>query len=140
VSEVIRLAAACAAERYEQRPPEYPTYRADALDDLLQPMPARDALFGFVRRQPDEVVSGLYAIYRVGDFAHDDTAAAMDRYCDCFELAMQPIHRPHGAADLVAKAPLAEGLRRGMEQLGLSPDTIPSRPGDEPHPVTYQED
>ena len=64
----------------------------------------------------------------------------MERYRSAFELAMEPMHREHGATDLASKGPLAYGLRRGLEQLGLRIEPQPSPPGDHLQPVTHVED
>jgi hypothetical protein len=61
VAEVIRLAEAFEAERYDQRPAGWPTYRADDPHDLFVSMPARHALLAFLRNQPDETIAALHA-------------------------------------------------------------------------------
>jgi hypothetical protein len=126
VAEVIRLADAYEAERYAQRPPGYPTYRADDLDQIFRSRPKRDALFQRLHGLEDETVAALYSIYRLGDRPSSDASEAAERYRISFDLAMLPSHRPHGAADLLAKGPLADGLRRGLVQLGLWLESCPA--------------
>ena len=139
VAEVIRLADECEAERQAQRPPEHPMYGDDDLDRYLRPRQKWHALVDYLRRLPEET-AGLYAIYRCGDYPSPIASEAMDRYRGHFELAMQPMHREHGATDLAAKGPLAAGLRRGLENLGLSPDRTVPQSGNDLHPMTYLED
>ena len=62
VAEVVRLAESAEAERYDQRPAEYPMYRADDLDQFFQPTPAWDTLVAHLRGLPDESVAGLYGL------------------------------------------------------------------------------
>src|SRR6185312_9066457 len=96
--------------------------------------PARDALLDYLRCQSNSTLAGLYALYRLGDYPCS-AAEAAKRYRYSYELADQPIHHPHAAADLVAKAPLAHGLRSGLEQLGLR---IESGPADAPSPAVQR--
>jgi hypothetical protein len=96
-------------------------------------------LLEYLRCQSNSTLAGLYALYRLGDYLCSAAEAAR-RYRYSYELADQPIHHPHAAADLVAKAPLARGFRRGLEYLGLPPLLQPSQVGDELHPVTQLED
>jgi hypothetical protein len=140
VAEVIRLAEAAEAERDDQRPAEYPMYRADDLDQFFRPTPGWDALVAYLRGLPEEDVARLYGLYRVGDRPYATHAEAMERYRHSVELATNPMHREHGAYDLAAKGPLADGLRRGLAHLGMAPERHQSRPGDQPNPVTYLED
>ena len=56
-----------------------------------------------------------------------DAGEAADCFRGSYDLAMEPIHSRHGAADLAAKAPLADGLRRGLSQLGLELESGPHR-------------
>ncbi len=65
VLEVVYLADSYAAARYARRPPEYPVYRADELDQVLRPIPERDALLDYLGRLPDETVAGLYGLLRL---------------------------------------------------------------------------
>lgn len=126
VAEVIRLAEAAAAERYDQRPADYPMYRGDDLDLLFRPEPARDALLAHLGGLPEETVAGLYALYRLGDRPWTTPAGATRRYRYSYDLAMEPMHRRYGATDLAAKGPLASGLRRGLDQLGLRLEADPA--------------
>ena len=64
----------------------------------------------------------------------------MDRYRGHFEVAMEPMHREHGAADLAAKGPLADGLRRGLENLGLASGRLRPQPDRNLQPVSHPED
>src|SRR6185312_2450492 len=96
--------------------------------------PARDALLDYLRCQSNSTLAGLYALYRLGDYPCSAAEAAR-RYRYSYEQADQPIHHPHAAGDLVAKAPLARGLIRGLKHLGLPPLLQPSQVGDELHPV-----
>jgi hypothetical protein len=137
VAEVIRLADACEAERHAQRPT---VYRGDDLDWYLQPRPRREALVAHLLSLEAETVAALYAIFRCGDYPSPTASEAMDRYRDHFELAMEPMHRKHGPADLSAKGLLAAGLRRGLEHLDLATDRTLPRTGNNPHPATYLED
>ena len=120
VAETIRLADLAEAERYDQRPQEWPEYRVADVKEVFRPRPARDALVSFLRNQSEETVAGLYSLYRLGDPPRPSPAVALECYRCSYELAIQPIHSEHGADDLAAKAPLAEGLRRGMALLGLA--------------------
>jgi hypothetical protein len=140
IAQVVRLAEAYADERFEQRPPEHPEYAGDDLDWFLQPRPRRLALLNYLRGLADETLAGLYGLYRVGDLYGSSAGEAADRYRKMFDLAMEPIHRPRSAIDLVALGPLADGLRRGLELLGLPPDRHETQPGDHLHPTTYPED
>ena len=115
-------------------------YGNDDLDRYLRPRPKWHALVDYLRELPEETVAGLYATYRCGDYPSLTASEAMDRYRGHFELAMEPMHREHGATDLAAKGPLAAGLRRGLENLGLSPDRTVPQSGNSPHPATYLED
>lgn len=119
VAEVIRLAEAAEVERLEQRPPEWPVYRLDDLDRAIEPTPAWDELLAYLRGLPDEAVAGLYTLHRLGDPPAPGPAEAMERLRHSYELAMEPMHREHGAYELAAKGPLAHGLRRGIRHLGL---------------------
>jgi hypothetical protein len=139
VAEVIRLADECEAERRAQRPPEQPMYGDDDLDRYLRPRQKWHALVDYLRRLPEET-AGLYAIFRCGDYPSPTASEAMDRYRDHFELAMEPMHRKHGAADLAAKGPLADGLRRGLENLGLSSERHRSQSERHLNLVAHQED
>jgi hypothetical protein len=124
IAEVVRLAAGCEDERHAQRPPEDPMYRADDLERYLQPRPRWDALVDFLRRLPEETVAGLYALYRLGDHSCSNAREAAARYRSSFELAMEPMHRVHGATDLAAKGSLADGLRHGLRNLGLELEVV----------------
>jgi len=139
VAQAVQLSRAYEAERYDQRPASWPTYRLDELEPFHRPMPARADLLNYLRSQSAETLSGLYGLYKVGDLAGFDAAGAADCYRDSFDLAMKPIHSAHGAADLVAKSPLAERILTGLERLGLTPVPPSSRPGDHLHPVTQLE-
>lgn len=114
VAEVVRLAEAAEAERHEQ----WPLFR---LDPAFRPTPAQDAFLALLRGLPDETVAGLYGLYRLGDRPYPTPAGALERYRCSFEVALRPLNRRHGAKDLAAKGPLAHGLRRGLERLGLEP-------------------
>ena len=72
-------------------------------------MPAWDELVAFLRGLPEEDVAGLYALYRVGDRPYATPPEAMRAFRCSFELAMNPMHREHGADDLAANGPLATG-------------------------------
>ena len=122
VEEVIRLDDDHAAARRARRPAGFPAYGADDIDQFLGPIPERDALLEYLARLPDETLAGLYGLHRVCDLPTMTATEAMERYRVYFELANLPIFRPHGAIDLVAKGQLADGLRRGLEQLGLATD------------------
>jgi hypothetical protein len=139
VAEVVRLADAAEAERYEQRPAEWPECRAD-LDSMFRPTPARDALVAYLRGQPHEVVAGLYGLYRCGDLPRPAPAEAMRRYRTSYAVATMPMHREHGAGDLAGKGPLAHGLRRGLTHLGLPADPLPPRAVREMRPANHLED
>ena len=115
-------------------------YRADDLDHFFRPTPAWDALVAYLRGLPEEDVAGLYALYRLGDRPYATPAEAVERYRNSFDLAMQPMHREHGAYDLAAKGPLAARAPPRPRQLGLAPDRHQSRPGDHLNPVTHLED
>jgi hypothetical protein len=139
VARVVRLAEECEAERHVRRPAEHPMYGDDDLDRYLRPRPKWNALVDYLRRLPEET-AGLYAIFRCGDYPSPTASEAMDRYRDHFELAMEPMHRKHGAADLAAKGPLADGLRRGLENLGLSSERHRSQSERHLNLVAHQED
>lgn len=132
VAETIRLAEAAEAERYEQRPVDDLSYPGDEIDPLLRPAPAQRELLTYLRRlqeQDDgETVARLYGLYRAGNLACTTREEAIERYRSSSELALQPIHRPYGAADLAGKAPLADGLRRGLALLGLAIAPAPTCP------------
>ena len=83
---------------------------------------AREQLFGFLRGLPDECLAGLYALYRLGDGRSSSPAGNLGRYRSSYNLVIQPHHLAHAAADLVAKGPIADGLRRGLSRLGLGDD------------------
>jgi len=118
VAEVIRLADAAAAERYEQRPVTHPRFDLD-IACLFRRTSAREELLAYLRGLPEEIVAALYGVYRAGDLTRPEPAEAAERYRTSFSLAMRPIHRLHGAHDLAAKGSLSDGLRRGIENLGL---------------------
>jgi hypothetical protein len=137
IAAVIRLAEAAEAERYEQWSAARRCYSCDESDLSPRPRPARDALVDFLRGQPEEVVAGLYGLYRLGDHPHAAPDEAAEIYRSAFDVAMLPIHAIHGASDLAAKGPLADGLRRGLEHLGPrlevdkdseSRDAVPTTP------------
>jgi hypothetical protein len=137
IAEVMVLADACEAERHAKRPTEY---RGDDLDWYLQPRPRRDALVAHLLSLEAETVAALYSIYRCGDYPSPTASEAMDRYRGHLDLAMEPMHREHGAADLAAKGPLADGLRRGLEYLGLASGRLRSQPDRNLQPVSHPED
>jgi hypothetical protein len=124
IADVIGLADACEAERHARPPAEDPMYHDDDLDRYLRPRLRWRALIDYLRRLPEETVAGLYALYRLGDLARSNACEATERYRYSFDLAMEPIHRPHGAADLAAKGPLAHGLRDGLRNLGLELEAV----------------
>jgi Protein of unknown function (DUF3775) len=126
VTEVVRLAEACEAERHARRPAEYPTYRFDDRDRSLRPTPARDELVAYLRGLPEEAVAGLYALYRLGDRPYATPDEGAERYRSSFDLAGRPIHSLHAADDLAAKGQLADGLRFGLEQFGLRLEAGPT--------------
>jgi hypothetical protein len=126
VDSVVLLAEVCESERYARWPSGGSFCLGDDLGRLCQPMPARDALLDYLRRQTNGTLAALYALYRTSDFSCSATAEAMERYQNLFELIDQPIHHAHAAADLVAKGPLAHGLRCGWEQLGLRLESDPA--------------
>ncbi len=129
IAEVIRLEEESEGERDARRPPEDSMSCEDDLERYLQPRPRWRALVNYLRQLPEETVAGLYAIYRLGDYPRSDARAAARRYRNSYEIAIQPIHSKHGAADLAAKGPLADGLRNGLEGLGLK---LEPRPREEP--------
>jgi hypothetical protein len=140
IADVIGLADASEAERHAGRPAEDPMYRDDDLEYSLPPRPRREALVAHLLSLEAETVAALYAIYRCGDYPSPTANEAMDRYRGHFELAMEPMHREHGAADLAAKGPLADGLRRGLEYLGLASGRVRPQPDRNLQPVSHPED
>ena len=137
IAEVMVLADACEAERRGQRPTEF---RGDDLDWYLQPRPRRDALVAHLLSLEAETVAALYAIFRCGDYPSPTASEAMDRYRGHFEVAMEPMHLKHGPADLSAKGPLADGLRRGLEHLGLASGRLRPQPDRNLQSVSHPED
>ena len=129
IAEVIRLAEESEDERHARQPPEHAMSLADDLERYLQPRPRWRALLDYLTRLPDEAVAGWYSIYRLGDRPRSLGRAAARRYLNSYDIAIQPIHSEHGAADLAAKGPLADGLRNGLEGLGLE---LEPRPREEP--------
>lgn len=141
VAEVIRRADAVTAEC--RRPPSEDD-RGDPgeeIDPLLRPSPARDELVAYLRRLQEsddgETVARLYGLYKAGDLACTTREEAVERYRESYDLAVQPIHRPFGTTDLAAKAPLADGLRRGLEQFGLRLDVVPAAASYDIPPTTH---
>lgn len=128
VAATLRLADRAEAERDAQRPAGWPMYRVDDPDDVSRRTPAQDALLDHLRHQPYQTVAALYALFRTADLDDSDRTEAMDRFRAAYELAMLPMHRVHGAADLAAKAPRAAGLRRGLALLGLTIQPAPPGP------------
>ncbi len=130
VNEVIRLADAATIERREQRLADGLSYRADDHDAYLRPSPARREMITHLRRLQERdnglTVAQLYGLYKAGDITCTSREEAIERYHHSTELALQPIHRPHGAGDLAGKAPLADNLRRGLALLGFTYEGDPS--------------
>ena len=136
IADVIRLADAYEVERHVQRPADH---RVDDLDWYLQPRPRREALVAHLLSLEAETVAALYAIFRSGDYPSPTASEAMDRYRGHFILAMEPMHREHGATDLAAKGPLADGLKRGLQYLGLASGRRRPRPDRNLQPVSHPE-
>ena len=103
VHEVIGLADALAAAERQSHAPE--VLRGSWL-------PERTALFDFLSRLPDVRMAELHALYWLGD-RPSSTARAYD---PLFQHALTNLD--DGAYYLRMK-PLADGLRRGLEKLGL---------------------
>jgi hypothetical protein len=116
VQEVIRLAEARIAARAACPGPVI-VCAGDV--DFVKRIPEEIELLKFLRGLSEECQAGLYALYRTGEIRLTTFARSLRRYREVYEIAMAPDNRKHAAGDLLAKAPLAEWLRRGLQHFGL---------------------
>ena len=130
VREVIRLADNYAAAR-NARNAAHPERRVISGSSQLEQEPERWELVEYLRPLSPECLAGLYALYRVGERRSGTPRSYANHYHSVYSLAIQPHHRESAAADLAAKAPLADWLRRGIQHLGLDAGPAGTRgPGD----------
>jgi hypothetical protein len=85
----------------------------------IERLPEWNVLFRYLKSLSDECLAGLYALYRLGEGVSGSARDHVERYSSVYLNAIRPCHREHAAYDLAAKGPLAHGLRRGLERLGL---------------------
>jgi Protein of unknown function (DUF3775) len=122
VLEVIRLADDLAAAERRWKP-------TGPLTESW--LPERNALFDQLSRLPDERMTELHALYWLGQ-----SSSTAKGYASLYQYALRNLD--HGASYLSAK-PLADGLRRGLETLGVAPDRIRPRTDDNLRPVAHLE-
>jgi hypothetical protein len=120
VLEVIRLADADV--RDPRRAAGLVAYDPSEVD-AFESGPERDELLEYLEPLTDECKAGLYALYRLGVGPSGTAPGNANRYAGSYANAIQPCHRKHAAADLVAKGSLGDGLRRGLSRLGRGTDS-----------------
>jgi hypothetical protein len=116
VLEVIRLAEARAAAWADCPDPVI-----DCPDDVdfVKWLPEEIEELEFHTGLSEECLAGLFALYRTGELRLTTFAQSLRRYREVYEIAMAPDNRKYAAGDLLAKAPLAEFLRRGLQHFGF---------------------
>ena len=131
---VIRLCDAVDAVR--DRQPVSPQGYCPADDSFVPEPDEMTNLREHLRGLSDGYQAQIHAVYWLGRKLDGD----LDQYSQLYRYALATDLGACGAAYLAAKANLGEGLRRGLERLGLSLDQKTPRSSSNLHPATYVED